>query len=102
MLPNTKDLVINQTMVAYGNRENATAFARAKNSVVAITETFNRNQALDMPVTDVATLAENHIKIALLRDVLSDVPKQKQTGRQLLVSTTPMVGIHFSYNILID
>ena len=66
-------------MVAYGNRENATVFARAKNSVVAITETFNRNQALDMPVTDVATLAENHIKITLLRDVLSDVPKQKQT-----------------------
>ena len=72
-------------MVAYENRENATAFAQAKNSVVAITETFNKNQALDMPVTDVATLAGIHIKIALLRDVLSDVPKPKQTGRQLLV-----------------
>ena len=65
-------------MVAYENRENATAFARAKNSVIAITETFNRNQALDMPVTDVATLAENHIKIALLRDVLSDVPNRNK------------------------
>ena len=32
MLPDTKDLAINQTMVAYGNRQNAT---------------FNRNQALD-------------------------------------------------------
>ena len=32
MLPNTKDLAINQTMVAYGNRQNATAFARANNS----------------------------------------------------------------------
>ena len=30
--PNTKDLAINQTMVAYGNRQNATAFARANNS----------------------------------------------------------------------
>ena len=32
MLPNTKDLAINHTMVAYGNRQNATAFARANNS----------------------------------------------------------------------
>ena len=32
MPPNTKDLAINQTMVAYGNRPNATAFARANNS----------------------------------------------------------------------
>ena len=30
--PNTKDLAINLTMVAYGNRENATTFARANNS----------------------------------------------------------------------
>ena len=30
--PNPKDLAINQTMVAYGNRRNATAFARANNS----------------------------------------------------------------------
>ena len=30
--PNTKDLAINQTMVTYGNRQNATAFARANNS----------------------------------------------------------------------
>ena len=29
MPSNTKDLAINQTMVAYGNRQNATAFARA-------------------------------------------------------------------------
>ena len=32
MPPNTKDLAINQTMVAYGARQNATAFARANNS----------------------------------------------------------------------
>ena len=32
MPPNTKDLAINQTMVAYGNRQNATAFTRANNS----------------------------------------------------------------------
>ena len=32
MPPNTKDLAINQAMVAYGNRQNATAFARANNS----------------------------------------------------------------------
>ena len=32
MPPNTKDLVINQMMVAYGNRQNPTAFARANNS----------------------------------------------------------------------
>ena len=32
MPPNTKDLAINHTMVAYGNRQNATAFARANNS----------------------------------------------------------------------
>ena len=32
MPSNTKDLVINQTMVAYGNWQNATAFARASNS----------------------------------------------------------------------
>ena len=31
MPPNTKDLAINQTMVAYGNRQNATEFARANN-----------------------------------------------------------------------
>ena len=31
MPPNTKDLPTNQTMVAYGNRQNATAFARANN-----------------------------------------------------------------------
>ena len=30
--PNTKDLAINQTMVAYGNPQNATAHARANNS----------------------------------------------------------------------
>ena len=30
--PNTKDLAINQTMVAYGNRQNAIAFVRADNS----------------------------------------------------------------------
>ena len=29
---NTKDLAINPSMVAYGNRQNATAFARANNS----------------------------------------------------------------------
>ena len=32
MPPNTKDLAINQTMVAYGNRQSATAFALANNS----------------------------------------------------------------------
>ena len=32
MPPNTKDLAINQTMVAYGNPQNATAHARANNS----------------------------------------------------------------------
>ena len=32
MPPNTKDLAINRTMVAYGNRQNAIAFARASNS----------------------------------------------------------------------
>ena len=32
MPPNTKALAINQTMVAYGNRQSATAFARANNS----------------------------------------------------------------------
>ena len=32
MPPNTKDLAMNQTMVAYGNGQNATAFARANNS----------------------------------------------------------------------
>ena len=32
MPPNTKDLVINQTMVACGNRQNATEFSRANNS----------------------------------------------------------------------
>ena len=30
--PDTKDLAINQTMVAYENRQNATAFARANNT----------------------------------------------------------------------
>ena len=32
MPPNTKDLAINQTMVAYGSRQNATAFAWANHS----------------------------------------------------------------------
>ena len=32
MPANTKDLAITQTMVAYGNRQNATAFGRANNS----------------------------------------------------------------------
>ena len=32
MHSNTKDLPINQTMIAYGNRQNAKAFARANNS----------------------------------------------------------------------
>ena len=32
MPPYTKDLAINQTMVAYGKRQNSTAFARANNS----------------------------------------------------------------------
>ena len=32
MAPNTKDPAINKTMVAYGNRQNATAFARANNA----------------------------------------------------------------------
>ena len=42
MPPNTKDLAINQTMVAYGNRQNATASKQLR--FVAITETFNGNQ----------------------------------------------------------
>ena len=42
MPPNTKDFAMNQTMVAYGNRQNPTAFARANNSrFVANLETFN-------------------------------------------------------------
>ena len=44
MPPNTKDLAINQTMVAYGNWQSATAFAPLR--FVAIAETFNGNQAL--------------------------------------------------------
>ena len=32
MPPNTKDLAITQTMAAYGNRQNETAFAGANNS----------------------------------------------------------------------
>ena len=32
MSPNTKDLAIKQTMVVYGNRQNATAFERANDS----------------------------------------------------------------------
>ena len=32
MPPITEDLAIKQTMVAYGNRQNPTAFARANNS----------------------------------------------------------------------
>ena len=32
MPPNTKDLAINQTMIVYGNWQNATTFARANNS----------------------------------------------------------------------
>ena len=32
MPPNTKDLATNQTMVAYGNRQNAIMFTRADNS----------------------------------------------------------------------
>ena len=32
MPPDTKDLAINRAMVAYENRQNATAFARANNS----------------------------------------------------------------------
>ena len=32
MPPKTKDPAINQTMVAYGNRQNATEFVRANNS----------------------------------------------------------------------
>ena len=32
MPPNTKDLTINQAMIAYGNRQNAIAFTRANNS----------------------------------------------------------------------
>ena len=32
MPPNTKDFTINQTMVAYGNWQNTTVFARANNS----------------------------------------------------------------------
>ena len=32
MPSNAKDLAINQTMVAYGNRQNATVFARSNNS----------------------------------------------------------------------
>ena len=34
MPPNTKDLTINHTMVAYGNRQNATAFARANSDLL--------------------------------------------------------------------
>ena len=45
---------------------------------VAITETFNENQALDMFVKDLATLARIHIKITSLRDVLSDVPSRNK------------------------
>ena len=49
MPPNTKDLAINQTMVAYGSRQNATMFARANNSdLLQSLKHFNGNQALDM------------------------------------------------------
>ena len=49
MPPNTKDLAINQTVVADGNRQYAIAFARANNSylLLATTETFNGNQVLN-------------------------------------------------------
>ena len=46
MPPNTKDLAINQTMVAYGNRQKRNSDRASKQLFVAITETFNGNQAL--------------------------------------------------------
>ena len=42
MPPDTKDLAINQTMVAYGNWQNATS---KQLRFVATTETFNGSQA---------------------------------------------------------
>ena len=47
MPPNTKDLAINRTMVAYGNRQNASVHVSKQLRFVAITETFNGNQALE-------------------------------------------------------
>ena len=47
MPPNTKDLAINQTMVAYRNRQKRNSVRASKQlRFVAITETFNGNQAL--------------------------------------------------------
>ena len=45
---NTKDLAIELTMLAYGNRKNTMKFARANNSDLlrALIGTFNGNQAL--------------------------------------------------------
>ena len=43
--PITKKFILNLTMVAYGNRQNAITFARANNSDFFVsTETFNGNQ----------------------------------------------------------
>ena len=44
--PNTKDLTINQTTVAYENRQKRNSVrVRKQLQFVAITETFNGNQA---------------------------------------------------------
>ena len=51
MPPNTKDLAIKQTMIAYENRQNETAFARANNSdLLRLLKHLMANQALVVAV----------------------------------------------------
>ena len=53
MPPNTKDLAINQTVVAYGNRQKRNSVLVSKQlRFVAITETFNGNQVLQKASVD--------------------------------------------------
>ena len=61
MPPNTKDLTMNQTMVAYGNGQNATAFARANNSELLrslkhLTRLQNAKSSNHTPITPIYSI----------------------------------------------
>ena len=58
MPPNTKELAINQTMVTYGNRPNATAFARANNSDLL----RSLKHLMETRLCCLSVFASNHMK----------------------------------------
>ena len=81
MPQNTKDLAINQTMVADGNRQDATAFARANNSDL---------------LRSLKHLIETRLKIKFSVKMPLDIFAGRQALRYIIQAVTPLPCYHRS------